>query len=457
MTSSSVALKRDLEAAVRGAVHVPGDSTWDDARTAWNLAIDQHPLAVVEVVDADDVAAAVRCARRLGLPVVAQSTGHAATDNGAAGAILLRMHALDSVEIDTDRKVARVGGGAMWRGVLDQLDGTGLLGLGGTAPHISVVGYTLGGGLSWFGRRHGLASSAVRSVDLVTASGDLETVSAQSNPDLFWALRGFGGEFGIVTSMEFDLFPSPGVIGVRMLFPASDARAVLEAYAALTAVAPPELSAAATLLHLPDAPFLPEDRRGRSFVAINAAHLGTLDECNELFSDLLAAGTPLENVTEPVMMSELGTIADDPVDPSPGVDFGMLLHRFDESAIDRLLEFAGPDRDTRFLGIGIRHLDGALAAAGSDDSGVAGTIEEPFLMFNIGIPGLNGSVAEIAAEHQSLRLALGDAATDRAPYNFLGRSGIDRAYDSATLERLRSLKQDRDPDGAFRMTRSLLT
>lgn len=455
MTNAPNGLKQDLEAAVRGAVHVPGDASWDDARKAWNLAIDQQPLAVVEVADSADVVAAVRCARRLELPVVAQSTGHAATSDGVSDAILLRMHALDSVEIDADHRIARVGGGTMWKSVMDQLDSTGLLGLGGTAPMISVVGYTLGGGLSWFARRYGLASGAVRSVDLVTADGEQTTVTATSDPELFWALRGFGGEFGIVTSMEFELFPSPGVAGARLLFPGSDTRTVLEAFASLTATAPPELSATVTLLHLPDVPFIPEDRRGRSFVAINAAHLGTPDECVELLSGIVAAGDPVENVIEPVKMSELGVIADDPVDPGPNADLGTLLRTLDADTIDRLLAAAGPGSGTRVLGVNIRHLGGALAEARAGHGGAAGPIEEPYLMFSVGIPGLSGTVDEIIEANRSIQAALGEAATDRSLYNFLGRSSPDRAYDSATLDRLRTLKQERDPAGTFRMTRRL--
>ncbi|UYM07497.1 FAD-binding oxidoreductase [Solicola gregarius] len=455
MTNDAQALKSDLQAVVRGAVHAPGDPTWDDARKAWNLSVDQHPLAVVEVADADDVVAAVRCAGRVDLPVVPQSTGHAATDDGVTGAILLRMHALDSVEVDTERRIARVGGGTMWKAVLDRLDDTGLLGLGGTAPMISVVGYTLGGGLSWFGRRYGLASAAVRSVDLVTADGDQVTVTEESDPELFWALRGYGGEFGVVTSMEFDLFPSPGVVGARLMFPAGDTRAVLDAFSKLTAAAPPELSVAATILHLPDAPFIPEDRRGRSFVAINAAHLGTLDECRTLLSGIVAAGDAIENDIRTYPMSEVGGIAEDPVDPSPAADLTTLLRDFDSGTVERLLDVAGPDSGTRLLGVNIRHLGGALAEAGSGNGGVAGAIDEPYLVFSFAVPGLSGSMDEIVDTHNGLHAALGDTATGGAPYNFLGRGGPERAYDSAALDRLRTLKRRRDPQGRFRMTRPL--
>lgn len=450
-------LRQDLEQAVRGRVHLPGEPTWDDARQAWNLAIDQQPRAVIEVADADDVAAAVRFAARHQLPVVAQSLGHAATPTGVEGALLLRMHALDSVEIDTERRLARVGGGTLWQAVLDRLDGTGLLALSGTAPEISVVGYTLGGGLSWFSRQHGPASGSVRSVDLVTAAGEHATVTATSDPELFWALRGCGGEFGIVTAMEFELYPSPGVVGARMLFPIDDAEPVLRAFSALTEVAPRGLSATAGVLHLPDLPMLPETRRGKSFATFNATFLGSLTDAQAVFADVAAAGSPVENVIEPVQMSGLGTVAGDPVDPSPGVDQCTLLHRFDAATIERLLTAVGPGSGTPLLGVGIRHLGGAMTDPRCGHGGASGAIAEPFLAFAVGIPGLGGStIDDLRAAHHGLRSALGDAATDRAPYNFLGQSGVESAFDGHTLTRLRELKTRRDPDSRFRMTRSLL-
>src|SRR5699024_10969367 len=171
-------------------------------------------------------------------------------------------------------------------------DGTDLLGLAGTAPVISVVGYTLGGGLSWFSREHGLASGAVRSVDLVTAGGERARVTAETDPELFWALRGFGGEFGVVTSMEFAIPPSPGVAGARLLFPADAAPRVLAEVAAVADSAPRALSVSANLLHLPDIPALDADRRGKSFIAVSATHLGTTDECARLLAGVEGAGTP---------------------------------------------------------------------------------------------------------------------------------------------------------------------
>lgn len=450
-------LRQDLEHAVRGRVHLPGEPTWDDARRAWNLAVDQRPRAVIEVADAEDVAAAVRYAAGRRLPVVAQSLGHAATADGVRDALLLRMHALDSVEIDVERRRARVGGGTWWQAVLDRLDGTGLIPLCGTSSEISTVGYTLGGGLSWFGRRFGLASGAVRSVDLVTADGEHTTVTADSDPDLFWALRGCGGEFGVVTAMEFDLYESPGVIGARLLYPIDDAEPVLRAFAALTAAAPRELSAMASILNLPDLPVLPDTHRGKSFVAVNAAHLGSLADAQAALRDVVSAGTPVENVIEPVEPSTLAVIGGDPVDPVPNADQGMLLHRFDASVIERLLRAAGPGSGTPLLGVSVRHLGGALADPQSGGGGAAGAIEQPYLAFAVGVPGLGGTTVEtMRTALIELRATLGDAATNRAPYNFLGQRGIAAAHDADTLTRLLELKALRDPESRFRMTRSLL-
>lgn len=455
-TDDTQTLRRELQAVVRGRVHLPGDATWDDARRGWNLSIDQRPRAVVEVLDADDVAAAIGFANRAGIHVVAQTLGHAATDTGTEDSLLLRMTALDSVVIDIDRRRVRVGGGVLWGPVLDRLDGAGLMPLCGTTSALSVVGYTLGGGLSWFGRAHGLASGAVHSVELITPDGNPATITATSDPELFWALRGCGGEFGVVTAMEFELFPCPGVIGARLLFDADDAPGVLNAFTALTADAPRELTASAGVIHFPDIPVFPEDRRGRSFVGVQATHLGSLDDATQLLAGVVAAGTPVENLIEPVGLSELGVVAGDPVDPSPGIDQGTLLRDFEPATIERFVSAIGPGSGTRLLGANVRHLGGALADPRCGHGGVAGPIAEPYLAFAVGIPGLGGSPDELLEEHRALRTALGDASTDRAPYNFLGRSGIESAYDAATLTRLRELKRRRDPDSRLRMTRSLL-
>ena len=209
----------DLRGAVRGRVLLPGEDGFDQAAKAWNLAVEQPVAAVVEAEDADDVAALVGYARRSGLAVTAQPSGHGASGD-VEGVILLRTARLDEVEVRPQERLARVGAGVKWGAVQAAAGAHGLTGLAGSSPVVSVVGYTLGGGLSWFSRKYGWASEGVRAFDIVDADGVQARVTAESDAELFWALRGGGGDFALVTAIEFDLYPAPGLYGGRVLWPA---------------------------------------------------------------------------------------------------------------------------------------------------------------------------------------------------------------------------------------------
>ena len=198
-----------LRRAVGGAVFGPGDGeAWEGARRPWSLGVDQHPAAVVEVGGADDVAAAIGFARENGLGVMAQPTGHAASWD-LRDVVLLRTGALADVQVDAGARLARVGAGARWRDVQPAAGREGLAGLAGTAPHVCVTGYLLGGGLSWMGRRYGLAANSVRAFEVVSAEGRRLRADADSEPDLYWALKGGGGNYAIVTGLEIELFRWP--------------------------------------------------------------------------------------------------------------------------------------------------------------------------------------------------------------------------------------------------------
>ena len=177
-----------------------GDPDWESARQAWHLSVDQQPVAVVRAGSEYDVVAVVDAARGLGLRVTPQSTGHNADPLGSlAGTILLKTSALREVTVDPETQIARVEAGACWQDVNEMAERHGLAGLAGTARDVGVVGYTIGGGLSWFVRSHGLAVNQVVAVELVTADGKLRRVDATHDPELFWAIRGGGGRFGVVT------------------------------------------------------------------------------------------------------------------------------------------------------------------------------------------------------------------------------------------------------------------
>src|SRR4051812_28670695 len=194
---------RDLDALrdpCGGAVAFPGDETYDAARQGFNLALDQRPAAVASPAAADEVEAVVRWARAAGLRVAPQSTGHNAGPLGSlADSVLLKTSGLRGVSIDAERQVARVGAGVLWEDVVTAAAPHGLIALHGSSPNVGVAGYSLGGGMGWLARSHGLQANSLLAVELVTGEGELVRADHEHDPELFWALRGGGGNFGVVT------------------------------------------------------------------------------------------------------------------------------------------------------------------------------------------------------------------------------------------------------------------
>jgi FAD/FMN-containing dehydrogenase len=221
--------------SLNGKVILPGDARFDDARRAWNLAVDQRPAAVVFPESAADVAAAVGYAARRGLRIAAQGTGHNARPLGPlADTVLLRTDKMRSIQIDPQARTARVEAGVAWIDVVHAAAAHGLAALAGSSPDVGVVGYTLGGGLSFLGRKHGLAASHVLAANVVTADGTLARTDADREPDLFWALRGGGGSFGVVTALEFRLFPVAEAYAGALWYPIQRGSEVLHAWGELT-------------------------------------------------------------------------------------------------------------------------------------------------------------------------------------------------------------------------------
>lgn len=443
-----------LDASIAGSVTRPGDKTWDTDRQAWNLAVNQEPLAVVALADAADAVTTIRQAAAEGLAVTVQPRGHGATPGTADGAVLVRTSALQDITIDRDRRVARVGAGVRWGDLNARFDGTGLIGLAGTNPSISVLGYLLGGGLSWFGRNHGVASTSVRSIELVTPAGEQIRVTAEADPELFWALRGAGGEFGIVTAAEIELFPHPSIVGGQLVFPIDAAAGVLAAFIGLTAAAPTELTAFANVTHFPPLPFIPEPIRGKSVVSLAVAYLGDEDALATLLRPVRAAGPLIQDTVGPVTIGQLGRIAEEPVDPSPAADHGFLLRRFDDGTAVRFLDAVGSRESTPLMAITIRHLDGAFAN-GTPDGGIAANIDEPFVVGAIAPVFDPTTVPAMRAGFTALQSGLGDDAVDRVPFNFLGERPITAAYSGADITRLQTLKRTRDPQHVVRSNRPM--
>ncbi|MEV4355517.1 FAD-binding oxidoreductase [Nonomuraea sp. NPDC049625] len=417
----------ELKNLTTGRVLLPGDEGFDEARRPWNLAVDQRVRAVVEAADADDVAAAVGYARLNGLAVTAQPSGHGASGD-TKGTILLRTGGLGGVEIDNG--VARVGAGVKWGEVLAAASPLGLTGLAGSSPVVSVTGYTLGGGLSWFSRKYGFAADSVRAFDAVDAGGRRIRVTAERDPELFWALRGGGGDFAVVTAMEFDLRPAPFLYGGRITWPIERAPEVLAAYREVTATAPDELTVWFDLLQIPGGP---------GFVMIDSTYLGR--DPGTLLRPFELIGGALSDNRRLLPVAELGSICDEPTDPQPGTSRCELLTGLDDQVAGVLL---GEPIDP-MISVQIRHLGGALSRP-ADGGGAAGHLDEPYLIYAIGAP------TEATAERlERLGKALVPFSSGRRPYTMLhGGEQAAAAFPSESLARLRDLKRSRDPHGVIR-------
>jgi FAD/FMN-containing dehydrogenase len=442
----------ELDAFLPGRVLLPGSPGWDRARLGWTLNVDQHPAAVVTVQDADDVVAAVTCAARHGLSVSVQPVGHGAT-TALTGTILLRTSALQDIDIDVERRVARVGAGVKWGTLLAALEPTGLTALAGSSPDPSVVGFTLGGGLSWFSRARGLTAHSAVAFEIVDAEGVRRRISPASDPDLFWAMCGGGGDFGVVLAVELMLDDVGPIVGGRMLWPLEMARPVMRAFRQITADAPDELTLWAHLFRFPPMPELPELLRGRAFVSVDATFLGSETEANRLLSRLRQLPAQVVDTVAVLPLSQLGGIAAEPVDPMPTQEYSELLRTLDDATLDRLVDAAGAGADIPLAVVQIRHLGGALGRATAED-GPNGAVEEEYSVFCLGVPVAPGMPAAIEAAFGTVRTALAEQRSGRTFFNFLGaESDLGSTFTAPARARLRQVKATNDPAGVFRSNR----
>jgi FAD/FMN-containing dehydrogenase len=455
-TFASVSLAVALRDAVRGVVAVPGDADYDTARSPFHLSVDQLPAAVVEPVDADDVAAALRVARAHGLAVTAQATGHGATGLGG-DTLLLRTTAMRGVEIDEDARVARVEPGVRWGDLHALTAPLGLHGVCGTAPGLSIVGYCLGGGISWFARKYGYGANSVRAVELVTAGGEQLRVTDESDPELMRALRGGTGSYGIVTAMEIELHPAPEIFGGQVLWMGEHSADVLRAYRRWVQSVPEELTSVITLFRVPPVPEAPEVLHHQWVVWVGLAYLGDVEAGRALVSPLLdAVDEPLLNELGPVGIHELGRIAKEPVDPMPSHHRTELLRELDDRTLDDVLRFAGPDSASPLLFVMLRHLGGALGRPGTVPSACS-HVDAEFMAYALGAP-LGGPEhdAAIRAILPAFADTLTGRATGRSPLTFIAvGEGLDRVFGDDERARLRAVKDRVDPDGVMRANHAL--
>ena len=440
-----------LRDRVAGDVVTPGDEPWDEARQAWNLAADQRPAAVVIAESADDVLEVVRFARENGFAVSGQGTGHAAAalERHLERTILIKTHLMRGVEIDAKARIARVEAGALWMDVTVPAQDHGLAALSGSSPDVGVVGYTLGGGLSWLSRTHGVAANSVTAIEVVTADGQLLRTDATNEPGLFWALRGGGGSFGIVTAMEFALYPQPQVYAGTLFFPIERAREVLQAWRELAPQMPEAMTTVGRLLMLPPLEEIPEPVRGRSFVIVEAIYLGDEAEGSRLLEPLRRLG-PEMDTTGTIPVAALSALHMDPEHPVPGAGDGMLLSDLPAEAIDAVAELAETGAVSALLSVELRQLGGAVARR-VPGSGAVGHFDAGYALFAVGIAPVPPAKTAVHQAVDAVFSALGQWRAPSGYINFVERETDLRAvYPPASLQRLRELKRWYDPGDMIR-------
>ena len=443
-----------LERAVirmEGKIVLPDHGRWDEARLAWNLAVDQRPAAVALPESAEDVLAVVELARTFSLRVAPQGTGHNATPLGALeDTVLVKTERMRKVEVDRERQIARVEAGVLWLEVVEAAAAHGLAGLAGSSPDVGVVGYTLGGGVSFLGRKHGLAANSVTAIEVVTADGALRRVTAESDPDLFWALRGGGGDFGVVTALEFRLFPMESVYAGLLWWPIERASEVLHAWGDLVRTGvPDEITTVGRLLQLPPMPEIPEPVRGKSFVVVQVIHAGNPAVADDLIAPLRALGPVMDTVSE-IPMPALSHLHMDPEHPVPGVGDGVMLSELEPETIDTLVRVAGPGSGSPLLSVEVRHLGGELGRT-KPEHGALASIEAGYAFYAIGVTPTPEAAAGVRSYIELVKAAIEPWTARHAYLNFADtRREPGTFWAEQAHQRLIRIKQAANPDGLVR-------
>jgi FAD/FMN-containing dehydrogenase len=428
----------------------PGDARYDEVRPAWNLTIDQRPAAVAVPRDAEQVVAAVLYAKREGLRVAAQGTGHNASPLGdLSDTLLIKTHEMRGVEIDAKNRIARVEAGAQWGDVIGPAAEHGLAALAGSSHDVGVVGYSLGGGISFLARRYGLSANRILAAEVVTADGELVRADRRQNADLFWAIRGGGGAFGVITALELELFDLPTVYAGAAFFPIERAAEVLHTWRELTQKVDDRTTSIGRILRVPPFEEIPEPFRGKHFAMVEVIHIGDQRSGDEVVKGIRDLEPAIDTFglipTEALIHLHM-----DPPGPVPGKgEHHVAMATLPPEAIDAFVAANGAGSGSDILTAEIRHLGGAIARP--DASHGAAHIDAEYISFAASMAA-SPDMAE-KAEHDLARMdqALSPYSSARKYLNFTETaSKPGEFFEKYTLERLRTIKAQVDPENIFR-------
>jgi FAD/FMN-containing dehydrogenase len=445
-----------LTERLRGPVIAPGDPGYDEARSIWNGLIDRRPGLIVQCSGAADVVDAVNFAREQGLVLSIKAGGHNVAGNAVNdGGIVLDLSQMRGVTVDPVTRTVRVQGGATWGDCDRETQLFGLAVPGGVVSTTGVAGLTLHGGVGHLRRKHGLSIDSLRSVDIVTADGQFRRASATENEDLFWAVRGAGSNFGVVTSFEFDAYPvGPMVFVAAVFYPFEHASTILPAWRDFMAEAPEELSSLAICWSIPPHEPFPPELHGTPIVAVAAPYIGPVEEGERIVQPLRELAEPLVDASGPWPWLGLQS-GFDAIFPKGELRYwkSRAVSELSENVIGEIVELAGR-RPSPLTDIVIWHHGGAMSRVGETETAYGGR-DTQFLVT------AEASWADPAQNDEAIAWAreVWDAmepyTTGRVYLNFPGlgeeKDELARAGYGENYERLAALKAKYDPDNLFRM------
>jgi hypothetical protein len=442
-----------LRAMLNGRVIAPGDAAYDKARTVFYGGIDRHPAVVVRAADATDVARVVSLARETGLELAIRSGGHSAAGHSVSeGGIVLDLSAMRMLDIDTERRTAWAESG-LTAGEYTAAAGVHGLATGfGDTGSVGIGGITLGGGVGYLVRKHGLTIDSLLAADIVTADGRLLHIDAENHPDLFWAIRGGGGNFAVATRFKFQLHKVDAFMGGMLMLPATPD--VIASFIAEAEAAPDELSTIANVMPAPPMPFLPAEHHGRLIIMALLAYAGEIETGERAIAPFRALATPIADMVKPMRYPEIYPPDDDSYHPTAAAHT-MFVDTIDRPAAEAIVDrLQTSDASVRVAQL--RVLGGAMARVPADATAFAHRARR--IMVNIAAfysGPEDRTVREAWVSDFAAALRQGDTG---AYVNFLGDEGEARirdAYPGATWDRLAAIKRRYDPANLFRLNQNI--
>jgi FAD/FMN-containing dehydrogenase len=449
---------REIAGTLPGQVSARGEQGYEEARAVWNALVDRRPAAVCRCRSPHDVVEALALARRHGLAVGVRAGGHDVAGNGVCdGGLLLDLSPVHTVAVNAEARTARAEGGATW-GEFDAATAAfGLATTGAQVSKVGVGGVTLGGGVGWLERLHGLSCDNLIAAEVVTADGRIVRASEDEHADLFWGLRGGGGNFGVVTSFEFRLHPLEQVLGGMVIWPAERAKDLLEFYRGWVRGYPDAVTTLVVITTAPPAPFIPEALHGAPIVAVAVCYAGADEAGADALAPLRGYGPPAVDLVQPMPYTALQTLFDESVPPGLASYWGgEWLQEPSDDAIDTIVSWCGRMTSplTQFH---INHMEGAVARVPEEATAVSHR-SSPYLMNIVSVWAPTDEPDAHIAWTRGFWKAMRPFSAGGVYVNYLNDEGEERtreAYSAANWRRLAALKREWDPDNLFRCNQNI--